>query len=224
MKTIVVTGISRGLGAAIHESLKKEANDINCICLSRGWINERSECMQYIQMDFTDAEKLPPLPLISAESEIVVFINNAGTIEPIENAVDIDTRSMQVALNVNFLSPFKIAQQLTLQTKASNARLFILNVSSGAAHRPIRGWTSYCVSKAAVFMGFNVLSSENKHVSVKHFDPGVMDTGMQEYIRQQSCQKMPDVEMFKSFYANTNLKSPVDVAEDIMSFIRMEFQ
>ena len=28
----------------------------------------------------------------------------------------------------------------------------VINVSSGAAHRPLEGWTSYCVSKAGMHM------------------------------------------------------------------------
>ena len=220
MNSIVLTGASRGLGHELHRLLVLEDLPLGPrIFISRRPLSETHLNHQYIQADLAQKNKFNT-SLINPESKVVVFINNAGTIEPIGKAIDVSALSFENALRVNCLGPVSLAQQLAVETGGIGARLFILNVSSGAAHRPIKGWMAYCVSKAAVVMAFDVLAAENDHIEVLHFDPGVMDTDMQSYIRQQSTDLMPDVELFRNFKTSKALKSPREVAVEIISIVR----
>lgn len=221
MNSIILTGASRGLGYELHELLVSEILPAGQrIFISRKPFSEARNGYQYIQEDL-ERQGGPEKDLdIVTGSKVVLFISNAGTIEPIGKAVETSIFSMESALRVNCLGPLMLAQKLAVKTRNMGARLIILNVSSGAARRPIKGWMAYCVSKAAAIMALDVLAAENEHVTVLHFDPGVMDTKMQGYIRLQTTDDMPDVELFKEFSTNNTLRSPREVAEQIISIAR----
>jgi benzil reductase ((S)-benzoin forming) len=221
MNSIILTGATRGLGQELHNILVKNSlPSEKCFFVSRKPVSEPNEGCKYIQADFSKQGELDFRLDIKPETKVVVFISNAGTIEPIGKAEDVLAPDLERALRINCTGPLTLAQQLVTKTRDVGARLFVLNVSSGAARRPIKGWMAYCVSKAAVVMALDVLAVENDHVTIQHFDPGVMDTDMQSHIRCQSADVMPDVGLFQEFKNEHVLKSPREVAENIIAIVR----
>ena len=61
----------------------------------------------------------------------------------------------------------------------------LVNMSSGAATTPYRGWAAYCASKAAVEMLTEVVGLEEADTGLLAYAgrPGVVDTDMQALIR-----------------------------------------
>jgi NAD(P)-dependent dehydrogenase (short-subunit alcohol dehydrogenase family) len=61
----------------------------------------------------------------------------------------------------------------------------IVNLSSGAAHKPMEGWSAYCAGKAGLAMVTRSLHLEYAARGVRAFGfaPGVVDTDMQGAIR-----------------------------------------
>lgn len=222
MNTIIVSGISRGLGQGIHDLLRNNKTFQKCIYFSRKKSNLRDYGGDYIETDLADLDKEKLNLNINQETKKVVFINNAGTIDPIKKATKLNCSEIEIGFKVNCLAPFIISQSLTIATGKIGAKLLIINISSGAASAPIGGWLSYCMAKAAVAMALDVLARENDHVRVIHFDPGVMNTDMQKIIRNQSIEVMPDVERFRGYSNNQNLRAPIDVAKEILT-IASEF-
>lgn len=221
MNSIILTGANRGLGKEIHDLLvSQKLPQTSCYFTSRKPIKSSEVGFEYFLVDFSEAHRNSPKIVVDSSSDVVVFINNAGTIDPICKAQDVSLAEMEYALRVNCTGPLTLAQHLVVQTREIGARLFILNVSSGAARRPIKGWMAYCVSKAATLMALDVLASENEHVQIEHFDPGVMDTDMQNLIRSQSPDVMPDVCRFQGFKEDRVLKNPRQVAEHVVSIIQ----
>jgi Dehydrogenases with different specificities (related to short-chain alcohol dehydrogenases) len=90
----------------------------------------------------------------------------------------------------------------------------VLHISSGAAHYPYRGWGAYCTSKAAFHMLYRSLALELSPlgVSVGSARPGVVDTPMQDLIRQKSEQELPDVSRFRQLKDQGTLMDPSEVA------------
>lgn len=222
MKSIILTGISRGLGEALHEHLAREQYAVD----QKIFISRNNSCepygtslSSYIALDFSDIIQNLSAIQIDPSSKYVVFISNAGTVEPIGAATNINPYDLQHSINVNCLAPLQLAQHLASLTQKANQRLFILDVSSGAANRPVKGWLAYCVSKVSAKMAFDVLAAENEHVEVLHFDPGVMDTDMQVLIRSQPKSVMPDVEDFHRYKTEKKLKTPSAVAKEIIEII-----
>jgi NAD(P)-dependent dehydrogenase (short-subunit alcohol dehydrogenase family) len=61
----------------------------------------------------------------------------------------------------------------------------IINVSSGAAHRPLEGWSAYCAGKAGLAMLTRSIDLEHRPAGIRvfGFQPGTTDTDMQVTIR-----------------------------------------
>ncbi|MBN9058384.1 MAG: SDR family NAD(P)-dependent oxidoreductase [Rhizobiales bacterium] len=61
----------------------------------------------------------------------------------------------------------------------------IVNLSSGAAHRAMEGWSAYCAAKAGLAMVTKSLALEYGARGIRAFGfaPGIVDTGMQVEIR-----------------------------------------
>ena len=61
----------------------------------------------------------------------------------------------------------------------------MVNVSSGAAYRPLEGWSAYCAGKAGLAMLTRSIALETagKGIRVYGFSPGTIDTEMQVKIR-----------------------------------------
>ncbi len=96
----------------------------------------------------------------------------------------------------------------------------IVNISSGAARRPIFGWGAYCAAKAGLDMASRVAQLEaatrGHPVEVSSLAPGVIDTGMQETVRGASPEDFVDVERFRAMKTEGTLRSAADVAADIL--------
>jgi benzil reductase ((S)-benzoin forming) len=144
-------------------------------------------------------------------NEAICFINNASIIEPIVKVEDLDESAIDRTISVNVKSTMVITKYL-LKNYNENPLTFV-NISSGAANRAISNWSLYCASKACIQMFFHVAESEYKQHRFFSIDPGVMDTNMQNSLRNSD---FPDVENFKDLQKDGQLKSPIDVAKDIL--------
>lgn len=226
MKTILLTGISQGLGKAIYDFLASElyAKDEK-IYITRNRPKDivENHLSNYVHLDFLnpnlDFEQISP----HHNSKAIILISNAAIIEPIKSVSDINITELENAMRINCIAPFILASHLTKKAYNASIPLLIINISSGAANKPIQGWAPYCMGKAAVKMAFDVIAKENPWVEVLHFDPGVMDTNMQTIIRASSETVMPALENFKRYKNDNLLKSPVVVAEEISQIIQRRF-
>tara|TARA_B100001079_G_scaffold269465_1_gene281732 strand:+ start:332 stop:1072 length:741 start_codon:yes stop_codon:yes gene_type:complete len=229
--TFVLSGLTSGLGRAVLEQLVFETCPV--IGLGRDLsrvhdvVSSATSPVKLVDIDLendseavtTVADSIPDT--LEAEGATpLVFISNASIIEPIAKSLDLDTEDLNRSMRINCLSPLILANVLTRKTLAKGRTLLILNVSSGAAERAISGWQAYCTSKAAFKMALDVLAAENSHVKVVHFDPGVMDTPMQQHIRDQTTENMPQVATFRSYQSDGQLKNPAEVAFQLLSVVK----
>lgn len=160
------------------------------------------------------------LALEEADAELIILLNNAGVINPIGLVGDVSPSALQDPLSVNLLAPMVLTNACARSAKRLGGGLVVLNMSSGAALRPLPGWSSYCATKAAARMYFEVLAAESPAmVEVHQVDPGALDTGMQETIRASSPEQFSLVEHFAALKAEGRLKSPAVVAAEIVERI-----
>lgn len=219
IKTYIITGSNRGLGEAFVEVLMKRKNCF-VISISRSITkkqqNYSSQNFYFLEADLSDnflPEKLKVIKNIVRGKE-VCFINNASIINPILKIEDIGIDSFDKTILVNIKSTIIITKYLLLHF--NNLKLSFLNITSGAANRAISNWSLYCSSKAFVQMFFKVAEIEYKQHNFFNIDPGVMDTEMQSNIRESN---FPDVSSFQNLKKEEKLKSPKDVALDIINNI-----
>ena len=137
-KACVVTGGSRGIGAAVVRLLEQEGADVLGVSRSQGF-----------QADVTDpgaAER------IVAECEqrfggIDVLVNNAGTseIKPLDQLEDAD---WQAQWELNVMASMRLMREACPRMAARGSGR-VVNVSSSSGKRPGQSNVAYSVAKAA---------------------------------------------------------------------------
>ena len=115
---------------------------------------------------------------------VTILVNNAGIITPIGDLHETDPLEWARNVHVN-LSGAAAAAHAVLPGMIAAQRGTIINISSGAAHRPLPGWSAYCAAKAGLAMLTRDLAAEyaDKGIRVFGFAPGVVDTDMQATVR-----------------------------------------
>lgn len=216
-KIIIVTGANRGLGKSLVDVLLK-SKDTLIISLSRSLNEEHknitSDKLTFIKTDlsesFSSDQILQTINKYIVSDTSLYFFNNAGIITPISSVGGFKERDVEISILVNVKYPVDLTNFILKNFK--NNRTVFINISSGAANNPVAHWSLYCASKAFLSMFFKVLIEENKdneHLEVYNINPGTMDTGMQEEIRDNS---FPRQDYFTTLKKENKLISPEDAA------------
>ena len=225
MKLAIITGGSRGLGAALVE--KYVAMGWEAIELSRSGNYPFSHTC-----DFSDRQTSSAvlnqlfLELSQKPWEQIVVINNAGMIKPVGNTSEFKSADWHANIDVNFTAVVAATSFFIQYFQNHAANKYIANISSGAAHQARFGWSLYCATKAAVEIFSNSVALEQqlqKHpVNSIIINPGVIDTQMQQEIRETPVERFPDRARFEGFNAEGLLSNPADVAVEIINIIAAE--
>ena len=223
-KAILISGTSSGLGESFFKNLYNK--DFDLYCLSRSFltyqidISSNENGIFLICCDLTKLDKLGGIleklrQCLTVYKEII-FINNAGSILPVNKIGALNNDEIISSVNLNYIAPALIANMLLNLKEVS---IKVLNISSGAANSPVDGWSTYCSAKAASKMFFDVLSFEvknKKDYSVNQIDPGIIDTKIQCQIRNLSKDIFPKVNEFIEFKNSKKLLNPNDAALKII--------
>jgi benzil reductase ((S)-benzoin forming) len=134
-------------------------------------------------------------------------------VAPLERA---DATDLERNIFVNLVAPMLLMRRFLRATEGVALLRRIVNISSGAARRPIAGWSAYCAAKAGLDMATRVVALEAPKVEAASLAPGVIDTAMQGVVRSASERDFPDVERFRRMKAEGELRSAEDVAADIL--------
>lgn len=134
-------------------------------------------------------------------------IKRVGTYLPKEIAENIHTNILDIIIFTNWLIEYK---------KICSAQLRLINIDSGAAYRPLEGWGLYSASKAYINMFFQTVQLENPDVKIVSYEPGVVDTPMQDTIRKVEETVFNQVNLFKEYFEKKMLHKPDAIAEDIL--------
>src|SRR3954463_7233810 len=126
-------------------------------------------------------------------SEPDILVNNAGVIEPIGALAQSDPAAWARNINTNLIGAYN-AVRATLPYMLANGRGTVINISSGAAHKPLEGWGAYCCAKAGLGMLTTALTLETAQSGVRVFlAPGVVDTEMQVTIRASGINRVSKI-------------------------------
>jgi benzil reductase ((S)-benzoin forming) len=229
-KIFIISGVSRGLGYSMGNHILSSNQD-NCfvigLCRSKTDLSEKFPGrFEWVKADFSKAGEIIPLldnVLRKYTPVSICFISNAGEINPISKIGTHDLADFNNSLGVNIISPAVLLNHL-VSNYSGIGKLLLVNISSGAANKPIKGWSFYSAAKAYMKMYFDVLALEladnpGTVVSVKQIDPGAIDTHMQTMIRN-TIVSSDQVDKLKILYESGNLRRPDDVAADIMGQIK----
>ena len=194
-KKALVTGGARGIGLATVETLIKAGAEVTFTARNQQSIDKalgelpKGVTARGIICDATDQ---PAIKSLMAEG-FDILINNAGVISPIGRMTEVNIGDWTKNIEINLTSAFYVIQQaLPYMLKKGGS---IVNLSSGAAHNPMEGWSAYCSSKAGVAMLTRCVDKEYGEMGVRifGFSPGVVDTGMQGSIRESAINPVSKI-------------------------------
>ena len=214
-KAAFITGTSKGIGKAIAELLL--ANNYLVFGFSRN-NNIKHKNFTFIKIDLSNLDQVQKLQLPKVQSEEIILVNNAATIGEISPLHLKAENAIINEYNLNSITPTLLCKHF-IQTYPTEKKL-ILNISSGAANKAIASWSTYCATKSALD-SLTAVIDEEKHQNLKilSISPGVVDTNMQEEIRNADPKKFPLHQNFVDYYANNELISPKLVALKLLEII-----
>ncbi|MGH7214088.1 MAG: glucose 1-dehydrogenase [Tepidisphaeraceae bacterium] len=222
-KVAVVTGASRGIGAAIAKRLARDGASVVVNYAKNPDaaqnvvrdIESTGGSAVAIQTDLTDLAQIDPLFAQSEQAfgkKLDILVNNAGWSQfnrPLET-IDPEHYHKQMDLNVRALI---FATQSALKRMNDNGR--IINIGSGITRSPVPGGLVYCATKAAVEMITKVLAKElgPRKITVNCVSPGVTETDLLREV-------MPDTnrDHLIGLTPLGRLGQPEDIA-DVVAFV-----
>ncbi len=220
MNLYIVTGTTKGLGKALADRIALDS-DNEIIALARA-PDAPIPGGARLEVDLADASAVEAT-FDRIEQRVrgrkyakAVLINNAGVVDPVGPLERVEAKDLERNIAVNLLAPMLLMRRFLRATEGVALLRRIVNISSGAARRPISGWSAYCAAKAALDMATRVVALEAPKVETASLAPGVIDTAMQGIVRSASERDFPDVERFRRMKAEGELRSAEDVAADIL--------
>ena len=223
MKQAIVTGTSRGLGKAIALQLLEQGWDV--IGISR---NQSIEHAKYIHVstDLADSNCVNALSLgLNPDAEEYMLIHNAGTLGDIGYVGEVSEVIIQQGLQLNLITPSILTNRFLHETQ--HKKRTVVAITSGASKNAYDGWGMYCSSKAGLDAYFAVVMKEmelrnDMKTRIYSIAPGVVDTTMQEQIRQSDKYSFSNLARFRELKELDQLDSAENVAKKIITFIFSE--
>jgi NAD(P)-dependent dehydrogenase (short-subunit alcohol dehydrogenase family) len=191
---ILVTGASRGIGAAVVDRLLARGCRVAGAARSPAPLETLAAQFGEVFLPLSgDVSQEPEGRRLVAETiasfgRLDALVNNAGILGPVARLADAAPQDWRHNLDVNLLGPFYLAQAAIPHLRTTRGR--IITVSSGAAVKAIEGWSAYCVAKAAVTHLTRLLAAEEPAIVAVALRPGVVDTAMQAQIREEGAAAM----------------------------------
>ncbi len=186
----MITGASRGIGAAAARAFAAEGANVVLVARSVGAINalanEIGEKALAVPCDISDYQQVEDAAqaAFTKFGTVDILINNAGVIEPISILSHSDPESWSKAVDINLKGVYYGMRALTPMMQADGGGT-IITLSSGAAHTALEGWSHYCASKAGAAMLTQSLHKEAGISGIRALglSPGTVATDMQKEIK-----------------------------------------
>jgi len=192
-KAALVTGASRGIGAAAAIELAKsgvavvlaarseaQLADVKAEIEAAGGRAEVAACDVGRYGDVAAAVDL----CCERFGGLDILVNNAGIIEPIARLAESDPAGWDMAVDINLKGVYH-GLRAALPPMLENGGGTIVNISSGAATGVLEGWSHYCSTKAAVLSLTRCADLEyrGQGIRVLGLSPGTVATDMQVAIK-----------------------------------------
>ena len=189
-KVVVITGASRGIGAAAARVFAAAGAHVALLARSTADVERLAGEIgaQALALPCDVADAAAVTAAIAAATRwggrLDVLINNAGVIDPIARLADADAAAFGRAIDINLTGVFH-GMRAAIPVMRAQGGGTIITVSSGAAHSPLEGWGAYCSAKAGAAMLTRIahLEEAGAGLRVMGLSPGTVATDMQVKIK-----------------------------------------
>jgi NAD(P)-dependent dehydrogenase (short-subunit alcohol dehydrogenase family) len=215
---VLITGASRGLGAALAAELARQGARLVLVARGAAALGEVAGAIRAVggeahavAADVGSKDEVYAIAGTAASlvGEVDLVVHNASTLGavPLPLLADTACEDLERVLAVNVLGPFRLTKALA-GPMLLRGRGLVVHLSSDAAVAPYPRWGAYGASKAALDHLARIWAAELEGTGVRFFgvDPGEMDTEMH-------AAAIPDAD-------RGSLARPEDVARKIAEMIR----
>lgn len=209
-KTVLITGSSRGIGAAIARLAKEHGAEV--ILHGRTESENLKKLSQelnakYIFCDVRDRHQI--MEQLNGYEKIDVLVNNAG-INPSKTFMDLTNEDWTDIFETNVLGTVNFSKAV-IPKMIDNRYGKIINIASAKGHHHVRGKPAYASSKAAIMRITSSMAEEfAPHISVNAVAPGFTETEMTEKTLSPKIQSQIDKILLK------RMAQPEEIAEVIL--------
>lgn len=200
-KTVMITGASRGIGAAAARSFAEAGANVVLLARSEAEITalaaEIGTNALAIRCDVADFAAVSGAVAQTVErfGAVDVYIGNAGMIDPIGDLASADVDEWSRSIDVNLKGVF-YGMRAVMPLMAAAGAGTIITISSGAARHALEGWSAYCTGKAGAAMLLRCADQEarDKGLRIMGLSPGTVATEMQKVIKKSGVGPVAELE------------------------------
>jgi NAD(P)-dependent dehydrogenase (short-subunit alcohol dehydrogenase family) len=208
-KIALVTGASRGIGAAVAKRLAAEGAHVILVARTISGLEETDDAIKaaggeatLVPLDLLEGNKIDELGGIIAKrfGKLDILVGNAAILGVLSPTSHITPSIWEKTIATNLTANFRLIRSFDSLLRQSEAGRAIF-VTSGVTKIEAPYWGAYAASKAGLEQLIATYSAELKQTNVKVnlVDPGIVRTGMR-------AEAMPGED------ANT-LRAPEDVTD-----------
>lgn len=235
----LVTGASRGMGAAIARQLLQRGDTL--VCISRTSSEDLAAQalaagarLEQWTLDLADsyaaAQRVEAWLGARGGDDFasVTLVNNAATLTQPAPLEDTDAAELVRALRVGLEAPLLLTSVFLRATRGWRARregqCKVLNISSGLGRSAMASQAGYCAVKAGLDHFSRSVALDQSHAPhparIVSLAPGVIDTDMQVQLRAGDPARFPDHARFVQLETGRHLDSPAAAAAKVIAYLQ----
>ncbi len=219
---ILITGCSSGLGYGLAAHYLNQGHKVFGISRSSNEELNRYSRFSHLSLDLSEFEetrrKVPGF--FKNETAMDMVILNAGILNAIKDLKDTGIEEIKQVMDVNVWANKVLIDVLFNRFDTIHQ---IVAISSGAAVSGTRGWNAYSLSKATLNMLIDLYSREHTQTHFCALAPGLIETGMQDYLNslpESYEEKFPMVKILKDARGAGKMPKPREAASLIAGAIQ----
>lgn len=235
-RLFILTGASRGLGAAIAAQLLG-GSGTTLLGLSRS-VNASladAAATHGTQLEQWPVDLVDPAPVAERLERwlagfdpdrfaAATLVNNAALVARVGPLESTSSAELSRALRASLEAPLLLTAAFLRATAAWPGDRRILNVSSGLGRRAMAGAATYCASKAGLDHLARALALEQQAGSARparivSLAPGVIDTDMQVQLRGADAAGFPERGTFTRLHETGQLTAAGDAAARVLAYL-----
>ena len=220
-KTVMITGSSRGLGKGMAEWFRDQGAGVGATARTEPQIPGERVLTGSVDVTDLEAVERSTRELADKHGPIDLWVNNAAVADPISHLKDLDYADLERHFRVNVGGVLNGTRSYLRHLEETGHVGALVNISSGAATRAMAGAAAYCAGKAAVNRLTETVALEepDRFRVVLALSPGIVDTDMQVFLRNQDDDVLNDVGMYRRFEEEGRWNSPAWVAEHMARWV-----
>ncbi|MGQ3676406.1 SDR family NAD(P)-dependent oxidoreductase [Xanthobacter sp. TB0139] len=187
-KVALVTGATRGIGAATALALAKAGAHVIAVGRTQGGLEELDDAIQAIggsttlvPLNLTDSEGIDRLgaALFERYGHLDIYVANAGTLGPLSPLGHVFPKDWDSTFALNVTANWRCVRSFDPLLRLAPAGRVVM-VSSGSPHKAKAYWGPYAICKSALETMARTWAAEsiNSQLKINIFNPGPTRTNM----------------------------------------------